>query len=360
MIEIESFSTLPEKIFFKPGKGVAAAPGFVRNEVVKGRVLKTSPAQDVWLLIKGKVLTAKTGLALSEGDVLFFRVEQAAPVPVLKLLAAQPSTWEAVNLSTLLSAVKDNPWKSVFERLSADARSSAAGSGLREIMNDLTRGVFLEPPQNLLEILIEKSGLNWEKKLRQLCTAKDHRGSAFKMLMAEDLKGLGSKLLSGVPDPENLMLRFVDTIKNFQLFNHLVLQPDGKIFLPVPLQLPGGLFTVAQLLIHLGWRSGGEGSMDRKDRPFHRLSFVLELSNLGPLRADLTVISKEIEGRFLLSDETARQLLQNSLPVLVRSLEARGFIIRHVGCFLEKPEDVARSLIRELIQEESCSISLVA
>ena len=87
---------------------------------------------------------------------------------------------------------------------------------------------------------------------------------------------------------------------------------------------------------------------------------MLEFSNLGPLRADLTIREKEIDGRFLLSNEEGKLLIERNLPSLINNLTARGFCIKNMECHLKKAEIVKHSLLKEIIQEEGCSVSLVA
>jgi len=85
-----------------------------------------------------------------------------------------------------------------------------------------------------------------------------------------------------------------------------------------------------------------------------------ELSNLGPLRADLTIKGKEIEGRFLLTKEEAKLLIEKGIPIFVSRLKEKGFSVRSMECHLKDPEIVKQSLIEEIIHQEGNTISLVA
>ena len=86
----------------------------------------------------------------------------------------------------------------------------------------------------------------------------------------------------------------------------------------------------------------------------------MELSNLGPLRADLNIKGKEIGGRFLLTKEEAKLLIEKSIPIFISRLKEKGFSVRSMECHLKDPETVKQSLIEEIFQEEGNTISLVA
>jgi len=360
LIEIGYPSFLASKILLSAGERSSSSPKFIKNEIVQGKVLKTFSSKDVLLLIKGKQVMAKTHLPLSAGRVLSLKVEQAVPVPTLKLLGIKLLGFEAVQLSTILSAVKHNLWKSVFENLAHHGHSDGNALLFRKLMNDLSLGMFLDPSADLLKILIDKSGLGWERKLREICTQKKIDGQRLNMLIAGDIKGLGSRLLAHQAEPETLMDRLMNAIKNIQLLNHFGLEQEKKIYLPIPIQFSNGLFTVGQLLIHLNQEEQDKHANGRADRSYHKISFVLELSNLGPLRADLMITAKTIEGRFLLADKTAKALVDQNLDILIKNLKTRGFTVHHMGCYLKDPEFITQPLLKELIQEEGSSISLVA
>ena len=86
----------------------------------------------------------------------------------------------------------------------------------------------------------------------------------------------------------------------------------------------------------------------------------MDLSNLGPLRADVTLRAKEIEGKFLLTNKEAKFVIEEGIPVFIERMEERGFSIRCIECHLKDPEIVEESLIKEIIKEEGNTISLVA
>ena len=84
------------------------------------------------------------------------------------------------------------------------------------------------------------------------------------------------------------------------------------------------------------------------------------MSNLGPLRSDLTIKEKEIYGMFLLAKQETKLVIEENLSTLINTLEKKGFSVLHMDCQIKEPEIVNQSLIKEIIKEEGCTISLVA
>ena len=84
------------------------------------------------------------------------------------------------------------------------------------------------------------------------------------------------------------------------------------------------------------------------------------MSNLGPLRADLVVREKQINGRFLIVEEKTKIIIEKQLPSLIKTLETKGFIIPNFECYIKKPVEIKDSLIKEIINEENHSINFVA
>lgn len=360
MIQVGYSTSSASKISLQSEDNFTSPPKLIKNEIVKGKVLKSFSLNKALLFIKGRKVLARTHVPLREGRVLSLKVEEVSPNPVLKLLGEKISNLGAVNISMILSAIKENLWKSLFEGINQYPLSETDIKQFKQLMNDLSQNLFLKTDPELLRGLIDKSGLGWEAKLRKIVINKTFSQDNLNKLIAEDLKGLGSKLLALMEENEVLLNRFVSTIKNIQLLNHLGLEQESKVFLPIPIQFPDGFFTVGQLLIHLNQRQTDEHKGGKKDKGFFRISFLLELSNLGPLRSDLTIKEKEIYGRFLLAKEETKLLIEENIPSFISNLQEKGFSVLQLECQIKAPEIVKQSLIKEIIKEEGCTISLVA
>jgi hypothetical protein len=330
-----------------------------KNEVVSGRVLKLLPEGKATLLIKGRSVIAKSTHPLTQGSLLSFKVENTVPVPILKMMGATFKDSDGVNVPMLMSAIKENVWETLLEDVGRYGLSKEDLTRFKTLMNDVIwRSSFKSNPESL-KALIAKSGLVWEAKLRKVALNGSVKGGEFERLLAGDLKGLVSKWLARQNEKSVLLKRFVSVIKDAQLLNITSPDQDRKIFLPIPILLPQGIFTVAQLLIHLPNR-GQRSSSEKKDRDLFHISFLLELSQLGPIRADLTIKGKQITGQFILATEEAKITVEKNLPLFVSSVEEKGFKIYKMTCKLKDPDKVTKPLTREIIQEGEGYMSLFA
>lgn len=331
-----------------------------KDDVVEAKVVRSFGSDKALLLINGRNITAKTPVPLRQGAVLSLKVHEASPFPALKLLGIRIPDQDALNIPALYSAIKDNVWKLASEALQDHGLPKEGLSLFRELMNEVTQRLFLEGSPELLREFIEKSGLSWETKLRKGLLNKTIKENDLTKLVKGDVKGLASQLLSLTKEKSVSLERLVSTIKSLQLLNHLSLEHTRQIFVPIPMQFPHGPFNVGQLLIQLP-KKEEDGYRKRKTRKdYVRITFLLELSQLGPLRADLSIRGKEIQGMFLLSTEEAKALIEKNIPVFMRRIRERGFSFHFMACQLRDPDIVQQSLLKEIIYDTENTINLVA
>ncbi len=358
----DGYSTVSSsKISLQSVDNTTLYPKLVENEIVKGKVLKYSSLNNVLLLIKGKRIMAKTHMPLREGSVISLKVEEVHPNPVLKLVGTINKNIETINTSMILTGLKKNLWKTIIENIDHCILPDNDKKLFKELMDDISKKLFLKPNPDLLRELIDKSGIGWEAKLREIITSKiNYSKTDINELIASDLKGLGSKFISLMEGQNDLFKRFVSTIENLQLLNQSGLEQERKIFIPIPFQFPDGLFSVGQLLIHFNENKKKDGDGKEKDKDFFKISFLLEMTSLGPLRADLVVREKQINGRFLIVEEKTKNIIEKQLPSLIKTLEKKGFVISHFECHMKEPVEIEDTLIKEIIHKEGHNISLVA
>ena len=356
------YSTLSSsKISLQSVDNTTVYPKLVENEIVKGKVVKSFSLKSVLLLIKGRRIMAETHMPLREGSVISLKVEEVQPNPVLKLLGTINQSIETINTSMILNGLNENVWKTIFENIDCCILPDKDKKLFKALIDDVSKKLFLKPNPDLLRELVDKSGIGWEAKLREIITSKtDYSKTNINELITGDLKGFGSKFISLMEGKNDLFERFVSTIKNLQLLNQFGLEQERKIFIPIPFQFPDGLFTAGQLLIHLNENKKEDGDGKEKDKEFFKISFLLEMTRLGPLRADLVVRKKQINGRFLIVEEKAKNIIEKQLPSLIESLEKKGFVILHFDCHIKEPVEIKDTLIKEIIHKEGHNINLVA
>jgi hypothetical protein len=331
-----------------------------RNEIVEGTVLKALSSGKSLLAIKGRQVVAQSSITFTEGSVLALKVEQTGLLPILKLVGVRVTDTDAVNSALIVSAVKENLWKSILEDIDTYGLSRESASRFKELIDTLSFRLFSKSTPELLSRLIDKSGIMWEAKVKRALTDQRTGARHLNELINGDLKGLTSSLLAEKGDEAVHLKRLVSTLENLQILNHLGLNNGRKIFLPVPMQFPDGLFTAGQLLIQLPYERQHETESKRVDKDVSRITFLLELSILGPLRADLTIHDRSVEGRFLLTNEEAKSRLEGAIHFLIDRLVESGFSVTFLECYLKEPEIVTESLIREIIPDEGSTLNLFA
>ena len=334
---------------------------FVKGEIVRGVVLKSISTKSVLMLIRGERVIANTHVPLSDGSTVTLKVEKTHPNPMLKLINIESEAIDnIINASMIFDGIKKNLWKTIIENMDHFPFSTKDKERLNELIINISKKLFPNPTPDTLMKSINDSGLGWENKIRGLLALKTHQQADIQKLLAGDLKGLLSKLITATGGKNEHLNSFFSMIQNVQLLNHFGFEQDGKIFIPLPLQFPDGYFTVGQLLIQLDQHSNDRPEKRGKGTGFFKISFFLELSNLGPLRADLAVQSRHISGRFLTVKEETRNILEKNLPDFIAAFKDKGFSISHLECHVKEPKQFNDTLVKEIIPKESCSISLIA
>jgi len=173
------------------------------------------------------------------------------------------------------------------------------------------------------------------------------------LLLNQDIKALIQKelLMAGPDYPESLKMAasFSETLENFQLLNHQSSE-SGRFLLPFPV-FSENVFRFGQLFIDTGGKNrNDEGSADK----LIRISFLLDMTHLGPLRADFSILKKEISGRFLLNDEDTCQYVRLMIPELKDRLKDIDYKVHEIDCLTgEKNRIQPMSLIEEMINTGS-------
>ena len=360
MIQPSSTTRQAYKIYLQSEENSTSFPKLIKNEIVTGKVIRSFSLSKSLLFIKGKKVIVRTRVPLREGMMLSLKVKEVSPNIILKLLDTNINSRGDVNTSIILSAIKENLWKSLCEGLKHDSLFGSDIKSLKQLINDLSRRLYLKPEPDILRRIIENSGFCWEAKLKKLILRKTTGKQSIGKLETGDLKGLGSKILSLMEGKQVLLKKLLSAIENIQLLNHMGLEQDRKLFIPIPIQFSDGFFTVGQLLVQLNQGKKEDHEAERTGNGLLKISFLLELSTLGSLRSDLAIKEKEIYGKFILANEEAKLIIQENLPAFNDSLQKKGFSVMQMECQVRPIEIVTQSLVKEIIKEEGSTISLVA
>ena len=261
-------------------------------------------------------------------------------------------------LSKIFSAMAENIWQTVAETASSPSEPDKQSMGLEEVTRNVLLSLDSKFSAKTLKQMLDASGVGWEAKLRKFISRLPFFKGSFETMVSNDFKGMASRMLAAHDRNDPLMSSVVSTIKSLQLLNLYGWEKEGKLFLPLPLVFPERTNTVGQLLIHLPKQKNGHRKSSGSQNERFRITFLLEMSAIGPLRVDLNFINKKIEGRFTVANMSLKENIEKEIPCLAENLKHKGYDITRLECALKKPDVVGRSLVLEILPEEMHSISM--
>lgn len=362
----------PAKFILRDNSRQAKILAFTKDEVVQGKVIRRINPNQALLSFGKHQVTAQTSVPLRAGQIAFFKVEQVSPQCVLKLVKTRVGNLPGTQEMLTRNALCESPYKSLIEILAPFMRSGEqpALSNLPDMIvrwwRLLSRISF--PPEQLvhhrqfLKSFIDGSGMIWEHKVRSFVLSGIPFAENPEALIGNDLKGLALKSLADgsankFVSPEAIT-KFVDNIAQFQLLNVSRLEAEGKLYFTMPVQFHDQ-FGFGELLIDLAEKEEGD-TADREANRVLKVSLLLQLSRLGPVRADVSVFEKAVRVGFWVSEEETQSLFNDYTGLLKHQLERHGFHLKEVTCRLQEAKVLTQtSLLEDLFDIEEHQISLV-
>lgn len=347
-------------------KGQAAAfLGLENNRIVQAKVLHVGPPDQARLLINGQKITVKTSVFLHAGEDILLKVQAQKNGYVLRLTGPSLSGGTA----------RPDPLLQFFSR--PDTLSALFRTGGTTQLSDILEKMALQSSRRddaFLPRLMDKGGLLLEKKLAAVLQQQDPasatRGADRQLsgqqvqgkqgplpfeqqvaklldrVMAEDFKGAVLKqALSpgmGTDAKSSGAAGLLQTLENLQLLNSQSAE-SGRFILPFPVLADAG-FTLGQLLVDVG-----EDKDSGPEKKMVRVSLLLDMSRLGPVRADVSILDKAITGRFLLEDEETRAFVASLVPVLKKQMADIDFQLLKMDCQVAAPADIAQNCLLETL-----------
>jgi len=161
---------------------------------------------------------------------------------------------------------------------------------------------------------------------------------------------------TGSVEDIHMFKEFIQNLENVQLLNsHL--SESGKYIIPFPI-LSADQLSFGQLLIDLG--ENNEQKSSSKENSILKVSLFLEMTNLGPIRADFSVLKENITGGFQVSDKETASFFKLMLPELKDRLQIHGYNVHRIECNVVEPERLAeKSIIKELLKSEDHGFSVM-
>ena len=316
-------------------------PPFVKNQKVRATVLKLMPQGKAQLLINGQKVVAKTSMLLKPGEEVQLKVLAQKDAVILKLIApVQKMTRQQIS-SLVRFFSKTDPLTDI---------TGITRPTVKALLYDMALKSG-EPEERFVPKLIDKSGLLWEKKMAQTLLGKTFASdinAQLDNLFKQDMKGQLLKELSmadaGKFEAVKSAAAFSETLENFQLLNHHS-SDTGRLLLPFPI-FSASVFRFGQLFIDTG---GKTNKQNKTADNLIRISFLLDMTRLGPLRADFSILKNEITGRFLFKDEASCAYVRSMLPDLETRLAAVDYHVRQIKCAMAKQEDIQQTCFIEAL-----------
>ncbi len=328
--------------------------GLSSNTIVRARVLNILAGQKAELEINGQTIVAKTNILLTPGEEISLKIMSEKDAVILKLVStsaqAEPFSRSLAGLVRFFSGSRFLPGPEDLK--SGDIKNLIYKVALKSGRAD----------ENFLPDLIRNSGILWEKKLAGILLDSDSDSSTMTMknkiaeILQQDIKAsLMQAVLENESSADSPSLKaaadFVKTIENYQVVNHYT-QDSGRFFLPFPVLNNSG-FNFGHLFIDTG-KSPTEkaGNSSR----IIRISFLLDMTRLGALRADFSILKKEISGRFMLADKPVRDYVKSMIPELKKRVAKIGYHLKNMDCIVAgenefSPDRFAESLLKSCENE---------
>jgi len=347
-------------------------PGIKPGWTMGAKVIDVTAQNRVQLLVGGRKLTVSTQLPLTQGMDIPMKVVRSQDGIVLKPITTPPSpastdtagpamhTPKPISSvpatlpdSTALHGTEKFLQTASFQSFSPAKIFQGLGalSQAREpLLNDILMGLALKSEirdDQFLHKIIENMGLSFEKKLaKSLDNAPDKNTMAheIKQLTGQDLKAASLSLAGMESDPNKatVLKHISDALDNFAQLNvksgDSGQSQDGiRFLLPFPVWREDG-FDFGQLMVDMG-----KTDKTNTKKKILGISFLLNMTALGPLRADFSILDKTITGRFLLENQKTCDHLAPKVSQLRQRLSEIGYQAGNIDCQVARPEQITQT-----------------
>ena len=341
----------------------------------------------------GKDTSGKSGLSLSEKN----KIDDGKIVKTIS-----PSTTEKIAAGETLSKISETTG-SLLDLLLKDGADliktlapffsepfdifslvkSENPLSLKENVLNLKNFIFSfslksdTPDHMFLPRLLEKSGLLFEKKISDLLQSKiadtgktdfkeisslfkkDITNTEFKKIADQDLKATIIKLLAGSElksdNFSHVIKNFSDMIEKFQIINSHSSE-SGRYLIPFPVFFNDSL-NFGQLFFNLGNKEKGKKQNNQR---IIKVSMLLTMSALGPLRVDMALLRKEISGMIQVADEETLTFVNKMIPQFKTGLRKHDFHVSSMKCKVVAPEKTDyTAFLNDILQNEDKGLNIV-
>ncbi|MCG8687098.1 MAG: flagellar hook-length control protein FliK [Desulfobacterales bacterium] len=307
------------------------------GQTVNAKVLDLVSPGKAMLLLSGQKVTAQTDLPLKPGMEIALQVTRdkgsilLKPVVPLPQGAAGSSAAQAGQ--TLSPALFFSKIAQAFPDL-----GSTKEPALQEILTTLSLKSGQRDDQFLPRIL-ENLGLILEKKIGNTVATPDRSvlKPAMENLASQDLKAAVLNLISMESDDSaksQTMRGIANALESFQQLNTQT-GDSNRFLLPFPIWT-NEQFEFGQILI-----DAGKKGTENEDKKVIRISFLMNMSALGAIRADFSILDKSVSGRFLLENQETCDYMRSLVPQLKERLSDIEYQARKIDCRVGESKSLA-------------------
>ncbi|MBU1196493.1 MAG: hypothetical protein KKE62_11695 [Proteobacteria bacterium] len=337
---ISGINISTSEMVIRPGESNKKIANFIKGQTLSATVLSGSSKGKAQLMINGQQVEAKTSMLLTAGQEVELKVLQEKDEVILKLIG--PVQKISTNrLSALIGFFSKTG--SAADILGGENKNAEM------LLHELALKSEKADPR-FLPRLMQKGGMALENKLARIFVdnpTMPEIKTALENLLSQDLKGSVLKhMLGGAQGTGSEAYRaisgFVDTLESFQMLNHTN-SDSGRFLLPFPV-FSDNSFQFGQLLIDTGQKNAKEGDGAEN---LIRISFLLDMTRLGPMRADFSILKKDITGQFLFQDDQTCDYVKSMIGDLKKRLSGLEYTVHRLECKTAQKEEIQETCLLE-------------
>lgn len=292
---------------------------FTKGEILEAKVIRSFGPHGALVRIRGIDMLAATAKSFAAGESILVKIESLEPQLVVSLLLndtpLQERTAGLLRLYLPSSSGIGSMLGELETLVAGLSKNLLENSGIEKVMAELKNIVmrYTGKSKNILALL----GLFHESELMY----KDVPTQNLKRSLLI-LKQTLEKFLMENPARRRALSVVTKALQNIEL-RQLMNLSDTQEY--KSWQLPywnGQNLSTARLYVKRDGTRGKAGKDWRKEAI--RLTLMLEMSRIGPLRAEITSLRERIEGIIYLSTDEAVNKVEKQLPELTASLKALG------------------------------------
>lgn len=308
--------SLSDLTISQDGQEKGPAPLLEKNQIIDAKVKKIISSSRAELIIAGKTILADTSLLtdnshlLTRGEIVKLETTGDGKIKVMRpaaplLTCFNETCRQAAPIMDLLSNNGANLIK-IFEPFFSNGKNS---------FKDIS-----------------------------FYNVKNFTGYGSKKITGEDIKTHVLEFISGPEsksdNPVHHLKDFSEAVGKFQVLNSHFSE-SGIYLIPFPVFFNGNI-QLGQFLFDLGDKKNDK---KKKNKRVINVSLLLNMSNLGALRVDLSVLKKDISGTIQVSDEETCVFIKKMIPDLKIGLNRHDFRVLKMDCAVVRAERLESTVL---------------